>query len=356
MSKKINIIITGKMTDGTIRAKLEPLSRIESIENIYFIRKTVGPQILKVKYLKLPSICELSFFNLLLTPLFLAYYTIKLKASYILSYHIIPYAFIAAIGSLLTGKPYFVCQTGLLIQKMSERKVFWFLLKRIILKANMLCVPGTASLEFWKSKGIEDSKIKILHSTIDTDIFYPAQFNERAYYFIYTGRIAGEKRIDFLLKAFASVCSQHREVKLLVVGDGPLLDKMKEQTDLLNISENVVFTGYQQNILTWLNKSKFIVLTSYSEGLPCSIMEGMSAGLIPITTAVGNLPDIVINGETGFCVEKDDIKSFVNYMNHLITANPDEIENIRQNARRIIVEQHSHYISIKKWKEILEVI
>lgn len=348
-----DLIITANMGNGTIQAKLEPLSRINSIGNIYFLRKKIGPTIPKVKYILLPSLCKISFFNIILTPLLLTHYTIKCRACFIVSYHIIPYAFFAAIASFVTGRPYFVCQTGSLIQCLAEKKLLWVFLKKVILKSKKLCVPGTTTFDYWKAKGIPVSKMCIIHSTIDTHKFSPEPFNGRLYDFVYIGSITPEKRIDFLLKAFASVCCRHPKTKLLLVGDGPLLESMKELSSLLNLNKNVFFAGFHQNVLPWLNKAKFIVLVSNSEGLPCAIMEGMSVGLIPITTRVGNLPDIVINGKTGFCFEKDDIENLIRHMDHLLLSKPREIEPMRQNARRIIIEQHSHNFSIEKWKVLL---
>jgi glycosyltransferase involved in cell wall biosynthesis len=349
----MNLIITAKMGNGTIQAKLEPLARIEKVANIYFLRKTAGPEIPKVKYIVLPAICKISIFNLILTPFLLSYYTVKLRASYIISYHIIPYAFIASIASLLTRKPYFVCQTGLLVQKEVEKKWLWFVLKKVLLGAKKFCVPGNNSYAFWNGKGIPASNIQILHSSIDTDKIRPRSFCAREYDFIYIGRIAWEKRIDFLIKAFSALVSKYPKIKLLIIGDGPLLIKIKDLVNELRLVDHIHFAGYQTEVLPWVQKAKFIVMTSETEGLPCSIMEGMSAGLIPVTTNAGNLQDIVINGDTGFIVEKDDVVGFANAMDFLLEREEKELAGIRKRAREIIVRDHSHNSSLQAWERLL---
>ena len=352
-TEKINIIVTAKMGNGTIQAKLEPLSRIEKIRTIYFLRKAKGPDIPKVQYIILPSICRVKLFHLILAPLYLIYYSYRYNVSYIFSYHIIPYAFFASVASFICRKPYFVCQTGLLIQKKAENFLFWLILKRVLLRARKLCVPGYYSRNFWEKMGIPLSKVLILHSTINTDKYQPVPSMEKTYDFIYVGRVSWEKRLDFLIKSFVSVVKTHPLAKLLIVGDGPLLTNMKNLVDSLNLNNNIYFVGYQFDVHAWLNKSKYIVLTSETEGLPCSIMEGMSAGLVPLTTNVGNLSDAVIDGVTGYLVEKDDLEGFAGKMRMLLTKDSKETKLMRVKAREKIIENHSYNYATHQWAELL---
>lgn len=342
------------MGNGTIQAKLEPLARIKKIDSIYFLRKKKGPTLAKVKYILLPSICKYSLFNILIAPILLIYYTTVFKASFIISYHIIPYAFFAAIASVVTKKPYFVAQTGLMIQQKSENPFFWFFCKKIIINSTKFCVPGNLSYIFWQTKDIPPSKIIKLHSTIDTKKFIPHPFDNRPYDFIYVGRLAIEKRPDFLIKAFSLISNKNPQVKLLIVGDGPLLHQTKKMVQSLNLQNKIHFVGFQSDILPWLNRSKFILLTSISEGLPVAIMEGMSTGLIPLTTNVGNLQDIIIYGKTGFIVEKDDLHDFSKNLSCLIKMTDSELKILRSTAREMIVKHHSHEKSQSIWEKNLK--
>ncbi len=343
------------MGNGAIQAKLEPLSQVKEINNIFFLRKKEGPKIRKVHYIILPSLCNISIFNLLLTPIILTYYALKLKPSFIISYHIIPYAFFAAIASLLSRRPYFICQTGELIQQISSRnKALTIILKMIIKRSMKFCVPGKSSVKYWKSIGIPSSKMVILHSTVDTDKYQLSLTPNRTYDFIYVGRIAKDKRPVHLIQSFSLLVKRYPNVRLLIVGDGPLISKIKALVYHLNINNNVHFAGYHLEVLPWLYKSKFILLASEVEGLPCAIMEGMSTGLIPITTNVGNLSDVIINGNTGYLLDdKNDKKEFAEKMSVLLNKEHAEVESMRMKAREIIVERHSHKISYLKWIEIL---
>ena len=349
----MNIIITAKMGNGTIQGKLEPLILLPLIENIYFLRKTKGPGLAKVNYILLPGICRYAYFNILMTPFLLIYYTFKTRSSFIIGYHIIPYAFFAAVASFVTRKPFFIGQTGLRIQKISENRVFWFFLKKVIDFSEKICVPGNHSYNYWLSKGIPPAKLLKLHSTINTNKFIPSPLKNKLYDFVYVGRISSEKRPEFLIKAFSLLARNRPEAKLLIVGDGPLLFQTIKMVQSTNLAETIDFVGFQSDVLPWLYKSRFIVLVSESEGLPVAVMEAMSAGLIPLTTDVGNIRDIILNGVTGFYIAKNDLLRFAQKMIYLMEMNEIEEKIMQNNARKIIVENHSHDNSSRLWEKIL---
>lgn len=341
------------MGNGTIQAKLEALNKVERVSKIYFLRKYPGPDIEKVEYIILPKICRYLIFNVTLTPLFLAFYAKKMNASFIISYHIIPHAYFATITSLITNIPYIVCQTGSQIQEKACKTWVWFFLKKVLSGACKFCVPGSASYQFWVEKGIPAPLLEILHSTVDTEKYSLIPFDDREYDFVYLGRISAEKRIDFLIHAFSFVASENPDARLVIVGDGPLKKSCESLTHKLKLCKNVHFAGYQNDILPWLYKSRFIVLTSDTEGLPCAILEGMSAGLIPVTTHVGNLSDVVIHGKTGYLVDKQDLNGFAKAMIALLNNNDEKNKELRLNARNVILENHSHESSLPKWNNIL---
>lgn len=341
------------MGNGTIQAKLEPLSSVDKISKIFFLRKEAGPIVNKVQYLVLPKICKYSIFNLSITPVLLIYYTIKHNARFIISYHIIPYAFFASIASFLTGRKYIVGQTGSEIERFSERRPFWLLLSMVLSRADKILVPGNKSLNHWYRKGISDDKLIILHSTIDTDKFVPSKSSANTYDFIYVGRFDEEKNLEFLLMNFSKLCHSNPTLNLLMVGDGSKSQTLYTLVSSLGIARNVHFVGFHENVLPFLYEAKYILLTSIMEGLPTSIMEGMSAGCIPVVSNVGNLSDLISHGENGFLFESNDNDNFLEIMRYVIQLPDNQFENISSKAREKIISNHSHQSSIPKWNNIL---
>ena len=137
------IISSAKMGQGTFQAKFIPLSKVEMVEKIYVVRKDVGPKIPKVEYLVLPKMCRFFLFNLLLTPMILAYYTIKLKADLIIAYHLVPHAFFAWFVSLISKKTFIFGQTGGESQEIAQKFILKHFVKIVLKKAKIIKYENT---------------------------------------------------------------------------------------------------------------------------------------------------------------------------------------------------------------------
>ncbi len=350
----MNIIASAKMGKGTFEAKFIPLSKVSKVKNIFVIRKKPGPKIDKIKYIILPKILRYKFLNMLITPFILAHYSRKLKADIILSYHFVPHTIIAFIAASLTKRPFTFSQTGLFIQKYAKMKLLRPFILQIIKKAKYINVPGKNTKQFWERQGISTSKINLLHSTIDTDLFIP-QNEKKEYDFIFIGRLNYIKQIHLLIDAFSKINQRFPEAKFAIVGDGPEKTNLEKYSKRLSLSTDINFLGFQSDTKTLLQKSRIFLMASKSEGLPCALMEAMSCGLIAISTDVGNISDIIINGRTGFVYEYGDSENLISLMEYTY-IHSNKLDSIKKNARAIIVEEHSQTMAIDLWSELLEKI
>lgn len=338
------------MGPGTLEAKLVPLSLVEFINNIYVLRKKKGPDITKVKYLELPKICEIKIFEIIYSPILLAYYAYRYKCNLIISYHIIPYAFYANFAFFITGIDYIVAQTGLLIQSNYKSYRNRILLKRIFHKAKFLLVPGSQSQRFWIQQGIPEDKVLVLHSTIDTKIFRPIEI-EKVYDFIYLGRLAWEKNIHFVIKNLSQLKKQGYSFKMVIVGTGNLEKALKNLVDYEHLSEEIVFVGFQTEVTHWLNQARVLLMSSLSEGLPTGLMQAMACGLVCVSSNVGNIGDL-LNEKTGFIYESGDNERFKEILKKIL-KNTLNNNLIGKNARKHIITNHSHTRSKEKWSNLL---
>lgn len=350
MSKKITIVCTCRMGPGTFDAKFVPLSRVEIVERIIVIRKDRGPDIPKLNYIVLPKACNFPLLNLIITPFIIAQQVKKHKASVILAYHYIPHYFLAWVAAKITKVPYILGQTGSDDQKLALKKVRGYFLRKVIKEAARLNVPGNSTLSFWRSLGF--TNVGMLHSSIDTDYFVPSN-QRKEFDFIYIGRLEDYKGVDLMIHAVKKVVEFHPNITFAIVGNGSGLEKYRTMVKQLGLSANVLFFGFQKNVRDWLHRGRIFVMASDCEGLPCSLMEAMSCGMVCIASNVGNIGDVIKNKITGFCFQPRDPEKLVDLM--LSTyLNESEMQSIKFAAREIIVEGHSYTNVIDLWSQLFD--
>jgi glycosyltransferase involved in cell wall biosynthesis len=344
------------MGPGTFEAKFHPLSMIEKIETIYIVRKEIGPEIPKVKYIILPRFCKYSMCNLIYTPLYLIYLKIRLNPDLLIGYHIIPHGFFIGITGVLTRTNYILAQTGLTIQdKVVANKIIKFFISFFIDKSTALICPGNNSKEFWNTK-IKSSinKIEVLHSSIDTNRFKNENI-EKKYDFIFLGRLHKIKNIDLIIETFNILIKQNINLSLVIVGEGPEEEYLKKIVIEKSLEKNITFTGFTTNPEKYLNESKYFIMSSKSEGLPTAMMQAMSCELIPISSKVGNIPDL-INDENGYYFNSFDPEIMAKEIRKMINQYEYSESIIRKKCRQIIINEHSYESAILKWKKLLNKI
>ncbi|MDX9694896.1 MAG: glycosyltransferase [Bacteroidales bacterium] len=352
----MNIISTCKMGPGTFEAKFVPFAQVNCVDNIFVLRDAVGPEIAKVQYLILPKF--LSKFRILkfLIPFYLAYYTIKFNCTFIIGYHFVPHAIFAYLASIITNVPFIFAQTGLDIQRLAQKPLFKIIVNIVLKRASYINVPGSFSKNFWSEFGINPHKINILHSTIDTDYWVPDPDKEKIYDFVFLGRLDPVKRIDMIIHAFKLLLTSTKNVvkpTLLIVGSGPGEPALKKQISDIGIAEYVKFTGFVSKPLFYLQKSRFIIMSSFTEGLPTAMMQAMACGVIPVTNLVGNIPDLVADNKTGIVHSGQNPANICRAMKNALAIQDRELSIMKHATREIIVRYHSHEKATKQWANLL---
>lgn len=341
------------MGNGTFQAKFNPLSQIEEIDQLYVVRKSPGPKIDKLTYIILPKICKYAPINLIITPLYLSYYALKLKPKYLIGYHFAMHAPFVYIASKLTGVPYIFCQTGADSQTYLYKPYIKYWVRKILNNCYYINTPGNESLKYWKDHDIK-APIQVLHSTIDTNVFKETNAIEKEYDFIFIGRLDPVKRIPLIFEGLKKLITENKNhtIKIAIVGDGPLKDELVALAKKMNIESNLDFVGFQLNVLPWLQKSKIFVMNSESEGLPVALMEAMSTKLVCVVPNINNIPSVIEDGKTGFLFNKDDQAMFAEKLK-LAYDNYSEYDSLREAARQKIIDNYSYEVAQLKWSKII---
>lgn len=105
--------------------------------------------------------------------------------------------------------------------------------------------------------------------------------------------------------AIRAMTSLHERVKLWVVGDGELMQELRELADGLGLSPRVRFLGHRDDAPEILSAMDVMCQPSLSEGMSNTILEAMATQLPVVATRVGGNPELVVDGETGFVVDTD---------------------------------------------------
>lgn len=108
-----------------------------------------------------------------------------------------------------------------------------------------------------------------------------------------------QKRLEDWLQAAALVRSHHPEARFLLVGDGPLRSELEQLADELGLGDALSWAGLQEDVRPWLAAMDVYLQSSDYEGLPVALLEAMAFELPVVATAVGGVPEVVVDGETG---------------------------------------------------------
>jgi glycosyltransferase involved in cell wall biosynthesis len=158
--------------------------------------------------------------------------------------------------------------------------------------------------------------------------------------FIYAGRLSAVKRLDVLLRAFASLPSKHSNGRLLLVGGGEERGRLEGIVAELGIGQQVNFIGPVQNAEAYLQASDVFVLPSQSEGLPMALLEAMACGLPCVASATGGILDVIRPGINGLTVPPGDVRALQGALETLWSG-PSVAARLGQRARADICREYS---------------
>ena len=184
---------------------------------------------------------------------------------------------------------------------------------------------------------------------VETIPNYKKQHKKFSNKVVFVGRFSKEKNIDLLLEAWNKVIKINNQLQLIIIGDGNYydLDCYKK--------ENVIFYGKLdfEMILCVLFNSDYLILPSYTEGMPFCILEAMSIGIPVISTNIIGCNEVIIDGVTGFL---SNLYGY-NKLKCNITANWSILDVLRDNKElhvdnlvNVIIKAYN--IPFDEWKKI----
>lgn len=227
------------------------------------------------------------------------------------------------IGAIANYHPFILSVWGIDINIFPNTS---FLHKRIInytlQKADKILATSN-SLKLETNK-YTDKNITVTPFGIDTSIFKPSEEVKKDDEIIIgtVKRLESKYGIDQLLKVFAVLKKKYPglNLKLLLVGEGSKRRELEELTDKLKIKDETIFAGIVpfDRISEYHNKIDIEVYLSHTESFGVSVLEAQACGNPAVVNNVGGLPEVIIDGETGFTVSPGNIDETVHAVSKLI--------------------------------------
>lgn len=216
-----------------------------------------------------------------------------------------------------------------------------------------LIVPTKKTYDLFKEKYKYDRNVHIIPTGIEISRFYKEKINTEKLenlrnklkikkddiVTLFIGRIAEEKSVDFLINNHVYLIKKNKNCKLLIVGDGPDLEKYKKLAIKNKIENNVIFTGkvkWEETPL-YYNLADIFVTASHTETQGLTVIEAMAASVPVIALDDESFRNTVIDGLTGYLFKNK--REYLNRMNELINSKEKRIK--MGNQSRINSEQYS---------------
>ncbi len=136
----------------------------------------------------------------------------------------------------------------------------------------------------------------------------PADLEPGLFQVTILGRVSPVKGIDLALEALADD-SVPTDLRLNVVGTGSALEALQRQTRRLGLGRRVRFLGFRHDVYDLIAHSDLLLMPSRHEGLPYTLLEGMSLGTPVAAARVGGLAEVLIDGETGLLFPPGDTRA-----------------------------------------------
>lgn len=237
-----------------------------------------------------------------------------------------------------------IFERGVLLQRKAERAV------------KMLTI-SEHNLNYLKQQGVSEEKLAIVRCGVSFDIQPPIkQAKKNNVYRIGTlGRLVEKKGVDVLIDALSVLKDKPYNIELSIAGDGPLLDDLQHQVEVLGLSESVRFVGSlaHNKVKDWMRQLDIFVLACKKDangdmdGIPVVLMESMSQNVPVISTRLSGIPELVIHEKTGLLAEAGDSNELASQLDRLVMS-PGLCKKLKANAVCHVQNEFGQIVNVKR--------
>ncbi len=287
------------------------------------------------------------------------------KPSCLMGYHIMPNALLCLLIGRWLGIPTIYQMTGgpvqlvdggvgsenaLLRRQLKPGRLRASLMHHLARQFDRIIVRGKQARHYLFDRGVAPTRIDIIPGAVPSRYFDVTRA-ECPYDLIAVGRLVDVKRYDRLLAIVAELKQRRPDIRCAIVGDGPLRNALERQATTLGITDLVTFLGKRTDVETLLAQARAYILTSENEGLSIAMMEAMAASLPAIVPNIGELGELLVDGETGSYIDATAPSEAADKIDALLN-NADACENMGVAARDRVRNFAAVATVASKWDEV----
>lgn len=227
----------------------------------------------------------------------------------------------------------------------------------------IICQSQQAKSRLQDDFGCADAKLRIVPAWIDATAYEPLarrRVQRRAgdpITFVFLGWLVASKGVNELLTAFEGV-SRHSggQCRLLLCGHGDELDRLKGRVREMSLESQVEFRGWVDlnGKLQALDEADVLILPSYTEGLPNTLLEAMAANVPCISTPVGGIPSLIDDEVNGLLVPPRDAAALESAMMRLM-ADPNLAAELAKEGEERVRRSHQLAVAFQEVAEMLNI-
>lgn len=204
---------------------------------------------------------------------------------------------------------------------------------------------------------IQWHKVNIIHCAVDDLVIdVPLQELPEQVEFVSIGRLAEQKGQLLMLEALHKLKLSGVEVKLTLVGDGPLKLIIEQKIIDYGLADNVVITGALSGIevIKAIDKASILLLPSFAEGLPVVIMEALARCRPVLSTYIAGIPELVVPEQSGWLVPAGDVDTLARKIREVIEMRNAELSTMGKKGREQVLLKHNSKIEAAKLAMLFE--
>ncbi len=195
----------------------------------------------------------------------------------------------------------------------------WRMLRKWLYPHSAAVVAQTRETAHWIEQNCRASS-RVIPNALR---LLPPASSERQSVVLAVGRLVRQKGFDLLLAAFARIASEFPEWKVVIVGEGPERENLRQQRDTLGLAARVELIGHSDEVESWMARAGLVVQPSRFEGFPNVVLEAMGMGAAVVSAdCLAGPADLIRDGVNGRLVPVEDVAALAEAMRTLLSQ-PD---------------------------------